>query len=104
MDKIVWILIVEQDVEDLKQIYSSVDDIDFIVGALLETPVKGTKVGPMARCIIFDSFRRYKSGDRFFHDVRGQPGSFTPGKTTFFKKIKKNIIHSFISLWFRISA
>lgn len=55
------------------------NDIDFIVGALLEMPAEGAKVGPTARCIIADNFNRYKIGDRFFYDVPGQPGSFTPG-------------------------
>lgn len=60
------------------------DDIDFIVGALLEAPVKGAKVGPTSRCIIADSFYRYKVGDRFFYDVPDQPGSFTAGRRTRF--------------------
>lgn len=50
------------------------------VGALLEMPEEGSMVGPTTRCILSDSFFRYKYGDRFFYDVVGQPGSFTPGK------------------------
>jgi len=73
------IFVNRQNVQMLKELYYSVDDIDFIVGALLEIPAEGAKVGPTARCIIADSFYRYKVGDRFFYDVRGQPGSFTPG-------------------------
>lgn len=37
-------------------------------------------VGPTARCVIADGFYRLRVADRFFYDVQGQPGSFTPGK------------------------
>lgn len=63
----------------LKKLYATVNDIDLHVGALLETPEEGSMVGPTTRCILSDSFFRYKYGDRFFYDVQGQPGSFTPG-------------------------
>lgn len=36
-------------------------------------------VGPSAACVIGDSFYRFRAGDRFFYDVQGQPGSFSPG-------------------------
>jgi len=42
-------------------------------------PEEGSLVGPITRCILSDSFFRYKYGDRFFYDVQGQPGSFTQG-------------------------
>jgi hypothetical protein len=60
-----------------------VNDIDLLVGLLLEKPSDGAMVGPTTRCIIADSFYRFKAGDRFFYDVQGQPGSFTPGKLYF---------------------
>lgn len=69
-----------QDINLLKKHYDTVDDIDLIVGLLLEKLSDGALVGPTARCLIADSFYRFKAGDRFFYDVRGQPGSFTPGK------------------------
>lgn len=56
------------------------DDVDLIVGLLLEKTSDGAVVGPTTRCLIADGFYRYKAGDRFFYDVQGQPGSFTPGK------------------------
>lgn len=55
------------------------NDIDLMVGILLEKHSDGAIVGPTAQCIIADGFYRYKSGDRFFYDVQGQPGSFTKG-------------------------
>lgn len=62
------------------------DDIDFIVGALLEIPAEGARVGPTSRCIIADSFYRYKTGDRFFYDIQGQPSSFSAGKHILYEK------------------
>jgi len=64
----------------LKKLYNSVNDIDLMVGLLLEKHSEGAIVGPTARCIIADGFYRFKAGDRFFYDVQGQPSSFTNGK------------------------
>lgn len=72
-----------QDIKMLKELYHSVNDIDLIVGLLLEKICDGAIVGPTTRCLIADGFYRYKAGDRFFYDVQGQPGSFTPGKYTY---------------------
>lgn len=64
----------------MKELYDSVNDVDLIVGLLLEKISDGAIVGPTARCLIAEGFYRFKVGDRFFYDVQGQPGSFTPGK------------------------
>lgn len=69
-----------QDIHKLKELYTSVDDVDLIVGLLLEKLSDGAMVGPTAQCLIADGFYRLKAGDRFFYDVLGQPGSFTLGK------------------------
>jgi len=63
----------------LQQFYDSVEDIDLLVGALLEPNVDGGMVGETARCIIADGFYRIRYGDRFFCDVENQPGSFAKG-------------------------
>ncbi|XP_029348497.1 peroxidase-like [Acyrthosiphon pisum] len=44
-------------------------------------------VGPSTACVIGDSFYRFKAGDRFFYDILGQPGSFTPEQIKSLKKI-----------------
>ncbi|KAL4142192.1 hypothetical protein QTP88_004701 [Uroleucon formosanum] len=74
-------------IAQLKELYSSVNDIDLIVGLLLEKHSDGAIVGPTARCLIADGFYRYKAGDRFFYDVQGQPGSFTDDQLKTIKKI-----------------
>ncbi|KAL4142197.1 hypothetical protein QTP88_004703 [Uroleucon formosanum] len=80
-------LISSEDIETLKSLYSTVHDIDYIVGALLEKPRNGSMVGPSTACVIGDSFYRFKVGDRFFYDILGQPGSFTPEQIKSLKKI-----------------
>jgi len=76
-----------KDIAKLKELYSSVNDIDLMVGLLLEKHSDGAIVGPTARCLIADGFYRYKAGDRFFYDVQGQPGSFTEDQLKAIKKI-----------------
>uniref|UniRef100_A0A2S2PK29 Peroxidase n=1 Tax=Schizaphis graminum TaxID=13262 RepID=A0A2S2PK29_SCHGA len=65
------------DVNTLKELYATIYDIDLIVGALLEPPVDGGTVGPTAQCILADVFYRIRYGDRFFFNVRDQPGSYS---------------------------
>ncbi|XP_001944613.1 peroxidase [Acyrthosiphon pisum] len=76
-----------KDVMKLKKNYYSVNDIDLMVGILLEKLSDGAIVGPTAQCLIADGFYRYKAGDRFFYDVQGQPSSFTDDQLKVIKKI-----------------
>lgn len=55
------------------------DDVDFIVGALLEIPEDDALVGNTTRCIIADFFYRSRVGDRFFYDNDEQ---FSKGKNS----------------------
>ncbi|XP_025202646.1 peroxidase-like [Melanaphis sacchari] len=74
-------------IDQLKDFYSSVDDIDYFVGILLENKMNGSMLGPTGSCIIADSFYRFRNGDRFFYDVKDQPGSFTPDQIQSLKNI-----------------
>ncbi len=42
---------------------------------------QGALVGKTFLCLIGDQFARLKLGDRYFYDLEGQSGSFTPGNT-----------------------
>ncbi|XP_001946575.2 peroxidase [Acyrthosiphon pisum] len=75
------------DIYDLETLYSTVDDIDFIVGALLETPENDSLVGNTSRCIIGDFFYRSRVGDRFFYDNEGQSGQFSKYQLEVLKSI-----------------
>ena len=60
--------------------YSRVEDIDLFVGLSLEQPDSeaGAPVGLTFMCLIGDQFAKLKKGDRYFYDLSGKPGSFTP--------------------------
>jgi hypothetical protein len=64
----------------LKQ-YKHWNDIDLLVGALLEKHADDAMVGPTMRCIIRDQFVRTRIADKHFYDL---PGVFTDGITRLF--------------------
>lgn len=49
----------------LKELYSSVDDIDLFVGGLLEA---SGEIGPVFKEIIREQFLRIRDGDRFWFE------------------------------------
>jgi peroxidase len=76
------------DIAALSSVYDSVDDIDLFVGGLIEKPISGTApgapfdlglLGPTFSCIMAETFATLKTSDRFYYELGGQPGSFTPG-------------------------
>lgn len=72
-----------QKISRLRRVYNNVNDIDLFVGMSLERPgFNGAFVGPTFLCLIGDQFVRLKKGDRFFYDLGGQAGSFTPRAAT----------------------
>jgi len=58
-----------QQIEALKRIYNSVDDVDLYVGGFMENAHEDSILGPVFKCIIGDQFARLKKGDRFFYDL-----------------------------------
>ncbi|VVC27231.1 Haem peroxidase,Haem peroxidase, animal type [Cinara cedri] len=54
--------------EKLKKFYNTWDDVDLIVGALLEKEMPHSMIGPTMACIIKEQFIRTKRGDRQFYD------------------------------------
>jgi len=59
-----------------------VDDVDYLVGGMLERIIPGTLTTPSFRCVLGEGFFRYKVGDRFFYEYDISPGAFSPGKPT----------------------
>lgn len=67
----------QENIDRLKTVYQSVDDIDLYIGMYMEEPgFNGAFVGPTFLCLIGDQFARLKKGDRFFYDLGNQTGSF----------------------------
>ncbi|XP_055341681.1 peroxidase-like [Paramacrobiotus metropolitanus] len=62
-------------IQVLQKLYRSVDDIDFMVGGVMENPVNGeASVGPTFACVIALEFRGKRVSDRFWHE---NPDQFT---------------------------
>lgn len=62
----------------LQRIYANMNDIDLLVGVLLERKQFGA-YGKIGACIVAEQFRRFKFGDRFFYTSRAVRNPFTAG-------------------------
>ena len=61
----------------IKQSYDSPADIDLFVGGVSEKPQKGSIFGETFTCLIAQSFKRYRFGDRFWYERRDSYTGFT---------------------------
>lgn len=59
--------------------YDTPDDIDLWTAGISERPSPGSMVGPVFGCIIGESFRNLRYGDRFWYENGGWPSSFKQG-------------------------
>ena len=57
-----------RDVEALKKLYELPEDVDLIIGGLMEERDEDSTVGPTLKCIIKDQFTKIKIGDRFWYE------------------------------------
>ncbi|XP_015434443.1 PREDICTED: peroxidase-like [Dufourea novaeangliae] len=62
----------------LRTIYAHPDDVDLIIGGMLERPVEDSLLGPTFSCLISEQFARTRRTDRYFYDSAYQPYPFTP--------------------------
>lgn len=62
----------------LRKIYTSPNDVDLIIGGMLERPVEDGLLGPTFSCLISEQFARTRRTDRYFYDSAFQPQPFTP--------------------------
>jgi peroxidase len=58
----------------LAESYHSPWDVDLFPGAMVELPVRGGLVGPTFACLIGQTFRNLRRGDRFWYE---NPDQFT---------------------------
>lgn len=69
--------------EVLRELYGDVRNIDIWPGGILESPIEGSKLGPLFMCIIVDQMKSVRDGDRFWYE---NPGVFTPAQLSELKK------------------
>ncbi|XP_063244152.1 peroxidase-like [Bacillus rossius redtenbacheri] len=69
-------------------VYDHPDDIDLWSAGVAEQPAPGSMVGPTFNCLIARTFRRLRTGDRFWYENPGQPGSFTPDQLETIRSVK----------------
>ncbi|KAE8751415.1 hypothetical protein FOCC_FOCC001989 [Frankliniella occidentalis] len=75
----------------LRKVYDNHDDVDFLVGGLLEqiddrNPL-ATITSPTFRCVIVQQFKRWKRGDRFFFDLNKREFGFSPAQLQELRKV-----------------
>ncbi|XP_060859778.1 peroxidase-like isoform X3 [Metopolophium dirhodum] len=64
-------IMVEGSADRLLKLYKTWNDIDLLVGVLLEKHADDAMVGPTMRCIIREQFVRTRIADRYFYDLPG---------------------------------
>ncbi|XP_074027554.1 uncharacterized protein isoform X2 [Leptinotarsa decemlineata] len=74
-------------IKALKYMYTSPEDIDLLVGILLEKPIPGTMVGPTLNCLLKEQFQILKETDRFWYENDLPPSSLTTNQLKEIKKI-----------------
>ena len=75
-----------QDVDNLRSLYVSHEDVDLTVGGNLEVHVAGALAGPTFLCILTEQFYRTRVGDRYFFENGNNEGSFTRGQLNEIRK------------------
>ncbi|KAK3105961.1 hypothetical protein FSP39_009685, partial [Pinctada imbricata] len=73
--------------QKLEEAYDDVADIDLYVGAMTETRLFRSYVGPTMAWILGEQFRALKQGDRFWYENEG-PTGFSPDQLTEIRKVK----------------
>lgn len=77
----------DSNLEVLMRIYADIEDVDLLVGTLLEYKSFG-RHGVIGSCILSEQFYRLKTGNRFFYTFEDSPYPFTRGKLNFHREKK----------------
>lgn len=82
----------DENIELLRHTYEAVEDIDLLVGALLETPMNGSLLGPTAQSMFFSQFRRLMTADPYFYTNPDSPKPFTTRQLQEISKASSNLL------------
>lgn len=76
-----------QHVNTLSKIYSNTNDVDLIVGGILEKPLADSLLGPTFSWLLTNQLGRTRRGDRYFYTNPDQPKPFTAAQLEEIKKV-----------------
>ncbi|KAL0122530.1 hypothetical protein PUN28_007320 [Cardiocondyla obscurior] len=71
----------------LSTIYTNVEDVDLLVGGILETPATGVAVGPTFECLLKKQFITIRNSDRFWYENDIPPSGLTPTQLVEIRKV-----------------
>ncbi|KZC13921.1 Peroxidasin [Dufourea novaeangliae] len=71
----------------LQSIYSQVEDIDLLVGGILEIPNKGAAIGPTFECLLKKQFVKIRNSDRFWYENDLPPSGVSPAQLAEIRKV-----------------
>ena len=71
----------------LQEIYPRVEDIDLLVGGVLETSTEGAAVGPTFVCLLREQFVNIRNSDRFWYENDMPPSSFNQEQLNEIRKV-----------------
>lgn len=74
-------------IKALKYLYQVPEDVDLLVGAMLERPLPGAIVGGTFACLLREQFILLKQSDRFWYENDLPPSSLTTEQLAEIKKI-----------------
>lgn len=77
----------QENIAMLSKIYSSPQDVDLIVGGILEDLDTDSLLGPTFSCLISDQLTRTKNGDRYFYTNEDQPKPFSTAQLNEIRKV-----------------
>lgn len=76
-----------KDARLLQKIYSNVEDIDLLLGGILEVPSEGAAVGPTFVCLLREQLIKLRNSDRFWYENDIPPSSLKPAQITEIRKV-----------------
>lgn len=71
----------------LSTIYTYLEDVDLLMGGILETPVKGAAVGPTFECLLRKQFVAMRKSDRFWYENDIPPSGLTAAQLAEIRKV-----------------
>ncbi|KAF7995421.1 hypothetical protein HCN44_006528 [Aphidius gifuensis] len=66
----------------LDNIYMNYDDVDLLIGGILEKASKGSAIGPTFGCLLKQQLLKLRNSDRFWYENDIPPSSLTPEQLT----------------------